>query len=152
MFVHKFTRFAAFEQSNEAPTEEAMVADTTIAPPGEGEVPELSAKEKEIARLRAAEKFVVKSTGSHECRVCGFVYDESAQGTGFKELPSSWRCPQCLSQKGMYTPITTTIAGFEENQEYGFGSNKMTGDDKNLLIFGGLGVGFVLMLSGYLLD
>mmetsp|Transcript_30679 Transcript_30679/g.62378 ORF Transcript_30679/g.62378 Transcript_30679/m.62378 type:complete len:115 (-) Transcript_30679:210-554(-) len=114
-------------------------------------MPEMTEKDKEIARLRAAEKFIVKQTGAHECRVCGFIYNEGEQGTGFKELPSSWRCPQCLSQKGMYTPVTTTIAGFEENQEYGFG-NGLTGDDKNLLIFGGLGAFFVLFLSGYLLE
>ena len=94
----------------------------------------------------------MKETGGFECRVCGYLYQEEKEGTPFKELPSSWRCPQCLSQKGMYTPKTTTIAGFEENQEYGFGTNTMTSGDKNLLIFGSLGLFFVLFLGGYLLD
>ena len=112
----------------------------------------LTEKEKEIRRLKAAEVFMVKETGSFECRVCGFLYDETKEGTGFKELPSSWRCPQCLSQKGMFTPKTSTIAGFAENQEYGFGTNSMTGGQKGNLIFGGLALGFVLFMSGYLLE
>ena len=52
----------------------------------------------------------------------------------------------------MFTPKTNTIAGFEENQTYGFGTNTMTGDSKNLLIFGGLAAFFILFLGGYLLD
>jgi len=47
--------------------------------------------------------------------------------------------------------MTITIAGFAENQGYGFGGNSLTEDDKNLLIFGGIGFFFVLLLSGYLL-
>ena len=106
----------------------------------------MSEKDKEIARLRAAEKFMVKETGVFECRVCSYAYEESEQGTSFKDLPSSWRCPQCLSQKGLFTPRTTTIAGFQENQEYGFGTNTMTSEGKNGLIFGSLGAFFVLFL------
>ena len=123
---------------------------TTESAPVEEE--ELTEKQKEIQRLRAAEVFLVKETGAFECRVCSYEYDEGKEGTTFKDLPNSWRCPQCLSQKGMFTPKTSTIAGFAENQEYGFGTNKMTGDSKNLLIFGGLAAFFVLFLGGYLLD
>ena len=123
------------------------------APVEEGmEVPELTEKEKEILRLKQAEKFMVKETGVYECRVCSYAYEEGEQGTSFKDLPSSWRCPQCLSQKGLFTPRTTTIAGFQENQEYGFGTNTMTSEGKNGLIFGSLGAFFVLFLSGYLLE
>lgn len=118
----------------------------------EDELPELTEKEKEIARLRAAETFMVKETGIFECRSCGFQYSEAEQGTTFAQLPNSWRCPQCLSQKGLFTPRTTTIAGFRENQEYGFGTNTMTSEGKNGLIFGSLAVFFVLFLSGYLLE
>lgn len=133
-------------------------ASVVITPVGEepveakDELPELTEKEKEIARLRAAETFMVKETGIFECRSCGFEYREEQQGTAFAQLPSSWRCPQCLSQKGLFTPRTTTIAGFRENQEYGFGTNTMTSEGKNGLIFGSLGVFFLLFLSGYLLE
>ena len=133
-------------------------ASVVITPVGEepveakDELPELTEKEKEIARLRAAETFMVKETGIFECRSCGFEYREEEQGTAFAQLPSSWRCPQCLSQKGLFTPRTTTIAGFRENQEYGFGTNTMTSEGKNGLIFGSLGVFFLLFLSGYLLE
>jgi len=52
----------------------------------------------------------------------------------------------------MFTAKTQTIAGFEPNQEYGFGTNKMTSESKNLLIFGGLGLFFALFIGGYMLD
>merc|ERR1712146_503081 len=100
------------------------------------EVEELSEKEKEILRLKEAEKFIVRQTGKYECRVCAYVYDEAEQGTGWGDLSNSWRCPQCLSQKGVFTPKTETIAGFAENQQYGFGTNTLTAGDKNSLIFG----------------
>ncbi|CAN0564410.1 unnamed protein product, partial [Ectocarpus sp. 12 AP-2014] len=47
---------------------------------------------------------------------------------------------------------TKTIAGFEDNANYGFGANQMTGSQKNLLIFGSLFAFFVLFLAGYALD
>lgn len=55
---------------------------------------ELSAKQVEIARLRAAEKFVQKETGTHLCKVCGFSYSPTVEtkgvilGTPFNELPA----------------------------------------------------------------
>lgn len=127
---------AAENAMTEAPVEEVVLTD----------------KEIEIQRLRAAEKFIVEATGKYSCKVCKYVYDENAQGTTFVSLPNSWRCPQCLSQKGVFKSQTQTIAGFQENQEYGFGTNKMTGETKNGLIFGSLAVFAVLFLSGYLLE
>lgn len=119
--------------------------------PVEEETP-LTEKELEIQRLRAAEKFIVEETGLYECKVCGYTYDENAQGTSFLSLSNSWRCPQCLSQKGVFKSQTQTIAGFKENQEYGFGTNSMTGETKNSLIFGSLALFAILFLSGYLLE
>jgi hypothetical protein len=37
-------------------------------------------------------------------------------------------------------------------QGYGFGTNSMTGGQKNLLIFGGLGAFLALFLLGYALE
>ena len=54
---------------------------------------ELSEKEKEILRLKDAEKFIVRQTGQYECRVCAYVYDEGEQGTAWADLSNSWRCP-----------------------------------------------------------
>jgi len=31
----------------------------------------------------------------YECSVCGFVYDEDAEGTPWVELPDDWECPVC---------------------------------------------------------
>mmetsp|Transcript_46191 Transcript_46191/g.128796 ORF Transcript_46191/g.128796 Transcript_46191/m.128796 type:complete len:179 (-) Transcript_46191:136-672(-) len=132
-------------------TDSAVAAPVEVAESGIDES-ELSPKELEILRLKQAEKFVVKETGVYECKVCGYGYEESEQGTAFTDLPNSWRCPQCLSQKGVFYAKTETIAGFAENQQYGFGTNEMTADQKNGLIFGGIGAFFLLFLSGYLLE
>lgn len=29
------------------------------------------------------------------CDVCGYVYDEEAEGTAFNDLPEDWECPLC---------------------------------------------------------
>ncbi len=87
-----------------------------------------------------------------------YQYDpeEGAKGvaasTPFEDIQSNWRCPRCRASKDSFEPpVTITIAGFAENQNYGFGGNSMTEGDKNLAIFGGLGFFFVLLLSGYLM-
>jgi hypothetical protein len=41
------------------------------------------------------------------------------------------------------------VSGFKANQRYGVGVNGMTEGQKSLLIFGGLVVGFLLLLSMY---
>lgn len=40
------------------------------------------------------------------------------------------------------------VAGFAENQQYGLGTNSMTGDQKSLLIYGTLAVFFLMFLAG----
>ena len=30
-----------------------------------------------------------------ECTACGYIYDESEEGTSFEELPDDWLCPVC---------------------------------------------------------
>jgi rubredoxin len=95
-----------------------------------------------------------------KCDNCGYEYDEAkgdagliggqfAAGTKFADLPANYRCPTCRSSKDGFAPVVEEIAGFAVNQGYGFGTNAMTGGQKNLLIFGGLGAFFVLFLGGY---
>ena len=139
-----------------APVTEAVPIATTEPEP-EPEAPQLTERQKEIARLRAAEKFLEKDTGKFMCKVCEYQYDpeEGAKGvaaaTPFEDIQSNWRCPRCRASKDSFEPVTITIAGFAENQNYGFGGNSMTEGDKNLAIFGSLGFLFVLLLSGYLM-
>jgi hypothetical protein len=40
------------------------------------------------------------------------------------------------------------VAGFAENQQYGLGTNSMTGEQKSLLIYGALALFFILFLGG----
>ncbi len=44
------------------------------------------------------------------------------------------------------------MAGFAENQQYGIGTNSMTGNQKLLLIYGALLAFVLLFLSGYALE
>ncbi|ABW98109.1 rub (nucleomorph) [Hemiselmis andersenii] len=117
-------------------------------------------RQKEIERLRAAEKFMEIDEGKFECQACGYVYEPEKgdrfagiePGTAFTALSSDFNCPACRSPKSQFKSIKKTIAGFAENQKYGLGGNSLTGDQKNFVIFGILGLAFLLLLSGYLLE
>jgi Rubredoxin len=37
----------------------------------------------------------VKELARYVCTVCGYVYDEDAEGTLFADLPDDWECPVC---------------------------------------------------------
>ncbi len=36
------------------------------------------------------------------CQVCGYVYDEAAEGVSWEELPEDWCCPVCGSEKSLF--------------------------------------------------
>ncbi len=42
----------------------------------------------------------------YKCTVCGYVYDESVEGTPFDQLPDDWRCPVCNAPKEAFEPVT----------------------------------------------
>ena len=44
------------------------------------------------------------------------------------------------------------IAGFADNQAYGFGTNTWTESQKSTAIYGGLGLFFLLFIGGYALN
>ena len=128
------------------------VADGGAAPVAASpEEVELTERQKEIQRLKAAETFMEKETGALVCRVCDYRFDPESEGREWADVPSQFRCPRCKASKDAFDPVTITIAGFAENQGYGIGGNAMTEGDKNALIFGGIGFFFALLLSGYLL-
>lgn len=144
----------ALRSSADQPVEAAVVESAVVEVDDE-----LTEKQKEIARLRAAETFIKKETGIHICTVCSYKYDPDrpnllnvAAGTQFADLPPNWRCPTCRATKDAFRPETDIIAGFATNQGYGFGGNSLSGDSKNGLIFGGLGFFFLLFMGGYLLN
>jgi rubredoxin len=120
-------------------------------------------KARRADELRAQEVFMKKSTGIHKCNNCDWEYDETKgdkmmiggmvqPGTKFEDLASNWRCPVCRASKDSFTEMVEEIPGFEVNQGYGFGTNSWTAGQKNLAIFGGLGLFFVLFLGGYALS
>merc|ERR1711865_1340549 len=94
--------------------------------------------------------------GEYECRVCSYTYKPSqgdgrefGAGTQFKDLPPGWRCPACRSQKGVFEPITLTIAGFADNQQYGFGAlyQRVSDGVMELALTSGLGRGVMMKRS-----
>ena len=38
------------------------------------------------------------------CPICGYIYDEGAEGVPFDALPDSWSCPLCGAPKLMFEP------------------------------------------------
>ena len=99
-------------------------------------------------------------THRFECRSCGFVYDPEegvkkvniAVGTAFADVDAmTFRCPVCRSKVAAFRDIgpRTKASGFEENLNFGFGVNRMTPGQKNVLIFGSLALGFAFFLSLY---
>ena len=95
----------------------------------------------------------------YECPACGYVYEPKkgsslgkiSPGTPFEDLPKTWRCPVCAAPKAQFKNVGPAEgpSGFKENLGYGFGFNTMTPSQKNLLIFGGLILGFLFLISLY---
>ena len=122
----------------------------------EQSIPEEIAKEKTAATEKTLAQ---QAPPSYECRACGYVYVPSkgdnqgniSPGTRFSELPNDWRCPVCRVGKTQFVNIGAqgTPSGFADNLNYGFGVNRLTPAQKNLLIFGALGLGFLFFLSLY---
>lgn len=100
-----------------------------------------------------------QAPANYECRSCGYVYDPSKgdgranipAGTPFEELPETWRCPVCGVRSSQFINIGAKNApsGFQENLNYGFGVNRLTPAQKNILIFGALALGFLFFISLY---
>lgn len=100
-----------------------------------------------------------QALSSYECRSCGYVYEPNkgdskgdiSPNTPFENLPEQWRCPVCGVRKNQFVSIgaTNTPSGFAENLNYGFGVNRLTPGQKNLLIFGALALAFLFFLSLY---
>lgn len=36
------------------------------------------------------------------CELCGYVYDEEAEGVKFEDLPEDWACPLCGAGKSEF--------------------------------------------------
>ena len=128
----------------------ALPTDTTPPQPpktpplSKQELSEAERKRSEAERLRAAEKFMVIGSGTAACKGCGYEYSPDKgdpdfpvpRGVTFQELPSDYCCPICGAPKERFESRVRTIAGFAENQQYGLGTNSMTGNQKLLLIYG----------------
>ncbi|WP_404789159.1 rubredoxin [Altericista sp. CCNU0014] len=99
-----------------------------------------------------------ESLDRYECRACGYIYEpekgDSRQvppGTAFAALPANWACPVCSASVSKFSNIgpVGSPSGFKENLNYGIGVNALPPGQKNLLIFGVLGLFVLILLSFY---
>ena len=106
------------------------------------------------------EKFAVIGQGDWQCQSCMYEYKPKvgddfypvSAGTQFKDLPDDWRCPTCGAEKLKFKSLGKQVAGFEQNQGYGLGTNAMTEGEKSQLIYGALAFFFLCFIAGYLMD
>lgn len=151
--------FVVLTMSNNPQTEVDPMEEATM----DTEASRQLEKQKRAQLLREQEVFMQRSTGLYQCSNCDWIYDETKgdvmmiggqiqPGTTFVDLPSNYRCPVCRASKDSFREKTEEIPGFAVNQNYGFGANTWTAGQKNLAIFGGLGLFFVLFLGGYALS
>lgn len=40
-----------------------------------------------------------------KCNLCGYIYDEEAEGTKFSDLPEDWTCPLCGAPKSEFVKV-----------------------------------------------
>ena len=136
---------------------ESQVPDNVAAADSEAEAQSEVAQETSEQTLAEASD---PRTHRFECRSCGYVYDPDEgvkklaipSGTAFEDLDAvSFRCPVCRSRVGAFRDIgpRSKASGFEENLDFGLGVNRLTPGQKNVLIFGGLLLGFAFFLSLY---
>ncbi|MBF0320972.1 MAG: rubredoxin [Nitrospirae bacterium] len=41
----------------------------------------------------------------YRCTVCGWIYDETKEGTPFNELHDDYTCPVCNAPKEAFEPV-----------------------------------------------
>ena len=41
----------------------------------------------------------------YRCTICGYIYDETVEGTKFEDLPDDWACPLCGVGKDMFEKV-----------------------------------------------
>ena len=40
-----------------------------------------------------------------KCSVCGYEYDEAAEGASFESLHDDWKCPVCNAEKNAFEKV-----------------------------------------------
>lgn len=128
------------------------------------QVDEVNASERQAevggeASVEEPTPLTPKEMDCFECLACGYTYEpikgddrsEIPPGVPFPDIPLNWRCPVCGAPKKRFANIgpVGTPSGFKENLKYGLGVNVLTPGQKNILIFGGLVLGFLFFLSLY---
>ncbi len=142
------TNSANFDPEQSPPVEEMIPLVTSSADPAD------SAADSAID-----EPLTPIEMDQHECRSCGYTYEpgkgdnrnDIPAGVEFRSLPKDWRCPVCGASQTQFSNIgpAGTASGFKANLNYGFGVNTLTPGQKNILIFGALGLGLLFFLSLY---
>ena len=54
----------------------------------------------------------------YRCSVCGYVYDEEAEGTKFEDLPDDWTCPLCGVGKDQFEKVEEYMADVDSDEAF----------------------------------
>ena len=41
----------------------------------------------------------------YRCIACGYIYDDTVEGTKWEDLPEDWKCPLCGVGKDMFVKV-----------------------------------------------
>lgn len=52
---------------------------------------------------------VDSSVKRYQCNLCGYIYDESVEGTAWEDLPDDWQCPLCGSSKDQFSCLGASV-------------------------------------------
>jgi rubredoxin len=70
----------------------------------------LNRYEEEISagldRSSKVEFLLIKEAFMYKCTICGYEYDEAAEGVPFESLPNDWKCPVCNAPKDAFEKIS----------------------------------------------
>ncbi|MGC1218559.1 MAG: rubredoxin [Phormidesmis sp.] len=145
----------------QSPPAEEIVEETIalVKPDGETSKDASAIAAETDGEATAQEPLTPAKMDRFECRSCGYTYEPAKgdsrgdipPGVEFRDLPNDWRCSVCGASTTQFSNIGPSgrASGFKENLNYGLGVNRLTPGQKNVLIFGALGIAILFFLSLY---
>jgi len=55
--------------------------------------------EDDLQLVTCVKQQEMKKMAKWECTICGYIYDEEAEGVKFEDLPDDYVCPECGAPK-----------------------------------------------------
>ena len=58
-----------------------------------------------IDKSKLESKSAISSNKKFKCSACGYIYDEAKESIKFSDLPDSWVCPICGTEKADFVEM-----------------------------------------------